>query len=198
LHLELERSKEYAPHSRKSSGFSTVELTEEELRLIEESVARLESKDSQFSPATGSENALSTHSTYSRPAYIEVALESPVPSTLVASPAPTVGRSPNPSPSIMASLYSLFRSSRKSLSVSDLVGPIWCEVQFDYGLRGGRHLPISQRPEVLQTRLGKEIQVQKNVAVENDRVLKKGTVSQLIESDVPNFKLVLEGDTQET
>lgn len=180
--LEIE-AEESLPRSRKSSGFSTLELTEEELRLIDESVARLGAINDSPSPADDSESTLLAPSMRSQPSFVEIAIESPIPSTLAPSPAPTLGRSPTPTPTAMASLYSQFRASRNSLSVSDLVGPIWCEVQFDYGLRGRRNLPPSQRPTVVQTRLGKEIKVQRDVAVKNDRVMKKGTVSPFIGLD---------------
>jgi hypothetical protein len=39
-----------------------------------------------------------------------------------------------------------------------------CEVQFDYGLRQMRHLPVSKRPELFTSATGKEISVEKAVA----------------------------------
>ncbi|KAG9076524.1 hypothetical protein FS749_011704 [Ceratobasidium sp. UAMH 11750] len=160
------------PRSRKSS-FSVFDLTEEELKLLDESVANLESGNSiQIS----SESELPSASTGPATSYIEISLESH-PSTLAPSPAPILGRasSPSPTPSTKMSLYAKFRLSRNSLSVSDLVGPAWCELQFDYGLRGGRHLPTSQRPAVLESRTGKIIPVRKDVAEKNDVIKQGGT-----------------------
>lgn len=79
----------------------------------------------------------------------------------------------------MASLYNKFRLNRKSLSVSDLVSPSWCEVQYDYSLRAGRDLPVNQRPAVFLSRMGKSIAVRKEVALKNDATMRKGTVSLL-------------------
>ncbi|CAE6454408.1 unnamed protein product [Rhizoctonia solani] len=181
------------PRSRKSSGFSTFELTEEELQLIDHTVARLVSDVD-----SGPRCEPSTLSTRSQLPYVEITAESPVPSTLVASPAPTLGRSPSPSLPEMASLYSRFRASRNSLSVSDLVGPVWCEVQFDYGLRGKRYLPPSLRPKVLETRSGKKIQVQQEVAIKNDRVLKKGTaVHKKLEREIRPIEVEITPNTRE-
>ncbi|KAF8600895.1 hypothetical protein BDV93DRAFT_525147 [Ceratobasidium sp. AG-I] len=75
----------------------------------------------------------------------------------------------------MASLYAKFRLKRNSLSVSDLVAPSWCEVQFDYSLRSGRDLPARQRPPEFTSRTGKTITMRKEVAVEKEKLLKKGS-----------------------
>ena len=62
------------------------------------------------------------------------------------------------------------------LSVSDIVAPAWCEVQFDYGLRQFRHRPVEQRPSTFVSEKGKKIIVKKSTAVNNDKVQKKGQV----------------------
>ncbi|KAL0068603.1 hypothetical protein AAF712_004318 [Marasmius tenuissimus] len=66
-----------------------------------------------------------------------------------------------------------FRRTRH-LSVTDLVSPAWCEVQFDYGLRQGRHKKLEVRPDSFISKSGKEIKVEKKVAASNDVVLQKG------------------------
>ncbi|KAG9126774.1 hypothetical protein FRC07_002010 [Ceratobasidium sp. 392] len=184
--------------SRKSSGFSVFDLTEEELRLLDESVAHLESGPSiQSSPGNEPPSTASVRSTAP---YIEISLESPLPSTLDASPAPTLGRdsSFSPAPITTMSLYTQFRLSRNSLSVSDLVGPAWCELQFDYGLRGGRHLPASQRPAVLQSRTGKAISVKKDVAAKND-IIKQGgtTIHKKLEREIRPTEITVTTKTRE-
>ncbi|KAH9964155.1 exonuclease V [Russula dissimulans] len=63
---------------------------------------------------------------------------------------------------------------RGTLSVSDLVGPAWCEVQFDYRLRQGRSLPLSERPDSFVSAEGKVITVEKKVAKVNEEVLEHG------------------------
>jgi hypothetical protein len=57
-----------------------------------------------------------------------------------------------------------------------------CELQFDYGLRGMRHLSLKKRPEVFKSASGKDITVQKDVAVVNDVTLRKGRVSRNLHS----------------
>ncbi|CAE6466336.1 unnamed protein product [Rhizoctonia solani] len=183
--------------SRKSSGFSTFELTEEEIQLIDYTVARLVSGTGEGA-CSGSSSRGEPMSQSMRPALSHILIESPVPSTLVTSPAPTLGRSPSPNAPEMTSLYSQFRAARNSLSVSDLVGPVWCEVQFEYGLRGKRHLPPSLRPEVLEARSGRKIQVQREVAVKNDRVLKKGTaIHKKLEREIRPIELEIRPKTPE-
>lgn len=85
----------------------------------------------------------------------------------------------------MASLYTKFRLKQNSLSVSDLVAPSWCEVQFDYGLRSGRGLPARQRPSVFTSRTGNAITVRKEVVAANEAVMKRGSVSLLNLHGVP-------------
>ena len=163
------------------------DLTEEELKLLDESVAHLGSDSgAEVAPEVESDDAILPEPTRLLPPHIEIVLEPPVPSTLAPSPAPTLGRTPTPpptftlTPSATLSLYAKFRLYRNSLSVSDLVGPSWCEVQFDYGLRGGRNLPVEQRPAVFMSRTGKSIAVRKEIAAENEAVMKKGTVGLLV------------------
>jgi len=68
------------------------------------------------------------------------------------------------------------RKYRKSgvLSVTDLTGPSWCEVQYDYGLRQRRHLRVEERPLTFQSASGKEIHADHSVAAVNDAKLKEG------------------------
>ncbi|KAG1825665.1 exonuclease V a 5' deoxyribonuclease-domain-containing protein [Suillus subaureus] len=71
-------------------------------------------------------------------------------------------------------LYEKFLSWRNAFSVTDLVSPVWCEVQYEYGLYGERHKPLEKRPSSFKSRDGKKIQVKQNVAQQNDRTLKRG------------------------
>ncbi|KAI0053461.1 hypothetical protein FA95DRAFT_1674468 [Auriscalpium vulgare] len=63
---------------------------------------------------------------------------------------------------------------RKILTVSDLVGPAWCEVQFDYGLRQGRSRKLADRPASFVSGKGKVITVETEVAAANDKVIQRG------------------------
>ncbi|PFH52280.1 hypothetical protein AMATHDRAFT_46408 [Amanita thiersii Skay4041] len=76
------------------------------------------------------------------------------------------------------------------LSVSDLVSPAWCEVQFDYGLRQQRHKPLDKRPQSFTSGSGKQISVQKKVAEKNDIVTKNGqTVHKKLEEELSYEKI---------
>ncbi|PBK76928.1 hypothetical protein ARMSODRAFT_1079004 [Armillaria solidipes] len=72
------------------------------------------------------------------------------------------------------SMYERFRPYQR-LSVSDLVGPAWCEQQFEYGLSQMRSKPLGHRPASFVSRNGKEISVKKDVAAVNNKVQKRGT-----------------------
>lgn len=66
------------------------------------------------------------------------------------------------------------------LSVSDLVGPAWCEVKFDYNLRWApRWQRTVQKPDVLVTAKGKEIEVRKDHAQRGEAIRDAGTVCDL-------------------
>ncbi|OJA10311.1 hypothetical protein AZE42_05193 [Rhizopogon vesiculosus] len=81
--------------------------------------------------------------------------------------------------------YERFCSWKKGFSVTDLVSPVWCEVQYEYGLYGERHRPLERRPSSFISRNGKEIQVQQKVAQHNDRTLKRGaSIHKALEREV--------------
>ncbi|KZT73292.1 hypothetical protein DAEQUDRAFT_684244 [Daedalea quercina L-15889] len=91
-----------------------------------------------------------------------------------------------------------FRKWKKYFSVSDLVGPAWCEVQFDYGLRQKRHLAPEQRPDTFVTDEGKTITVDKSVAQENNRVVTRGqSVHKVLEREVMPEQVLVEITTPE-
>ncbi|KZT27680.1 hypothetical protein NEOLEDRAFT_1130740 [Neolentinus lepideus HHB14362 ss-1] len=74
---------------------------------------------------------------------------------------------------------------KQILSVSDLVGPVWCEVQFDYGLRQRRSRKIETRPTTFVSAHGREIKVNTKLARKNDKVLKAGQfVHKVLEREV--------------
>lgn len=75
----------------------------------------------------------------------------------------------------MRSLYSAFRR-RGFFSVSDLVGPLYCEVQYDYRLRSKPYLPAELRPTSITTSTGASIPVNKTLAVSRDKIMAKGDV----------------------
>nr|XP_019049532.1 hypothetical protein I302_03321 [Kwoniella bestiolae CBS 10118]OCF28462.1 hypothetical protein I302_03321 [Kwoniella bestiolae CBS 10118] len=69
-----------------------------------------------------------------------------------------------------------FQQFRKKgyLSVSDLVGPVWCETQYDYRLRTLPYLPPSQRPDIIKSKEGNEIVVDKIKVEGKEKILKRG------------------------
>lgn len=101
---------------------------------------------------------------------VSVAFEEPITSQ---PPAVHVVSPSAESPEMQMSLHSLFRS-RMLLSVTDLTAPVWCELKFEYGLRGKRWLPPSRRPDVVVTKTGKEIKVRKDVAKAADATMRRG------------------------
>jgi hypothetical protein len=95
----------------------------------------------------------------------------------------------NPSP------VQKFRSSRKVLSVADLLPSTWygsirssgitindlvycnrCELQFDYDLRQERFRKAKHRPDSFTSGSGKEIAIDREVAAVRDQNSKGGTV----------------------
>jgi exonuclease V len=74
----------------------------------------------------------------------------------------------------------LFAEFRRAghLSVSDLVGPSWCEVKFDYTLRWGQKWQrVAAKPDTLVTANGKKIEVSKTQAIKGEATMDAGRVS---------------------
>ncbi|KAG6899576.1 hypothetical protein C0993_009047 [Termitomyces sp. T159_Od127] len=84
------------------------------------------------------------------------------------------------------------------LSVMDLASLAWCEVQFDYGLRQRRHMPIAQRPQSFISAQGKEISVSKKVAAKNDVRTKQGAaLHKVLEREVKAEEMPVEISSKE-
>ncbi|KAJ3922231.1 exonuclease V [Lentinula edodes] len=84
------------------------------------------------------------------------------------------------------------------LSVTDLVSPSWCEVQFDYGLRQLRHRKLKDRPASFVTDQGKEIIVDKGVAAKSDATKKKGvSVHKRLEREIRPEEIKVQVTTEE-
>jgi hypothetical protein len=97
-------------------------------------------------------------------------------------------------------LFTTFRPAG-SLSVSDLVGPAWCEVKFDYNLRWGRRWErVEQKPDVLVTSKGKRIDVKKAEARKGEAIKDAGVVrslSAVAENISSNLPINVSGNSQE-
>ncbi|KAF7793591.1 hypothetical protein EIP86_004705 [Pleurotus ostreatoroseus] len=92
--------------------------------------------------------------------------------------------------------YDEFRRRKKALSVTDLTGPAWCEVQFDYGLRQGRSKKLKDRPASFVTAEGNTITVDNSVAAVNDEIATKGTnVHKALEREIHPEELEVEVKT---
>ncbi|KAI0248356.1 exonuclease V [Lactifluus subvellereus] len=85
-----------------------------------------------------------------------------------------------------------------TLSVSNLVGPAWCEVQYDYGLRQGRSLALTNRPDAFVSAHGKVITTEKSVAEANEKTLGRGRlVHKELERELGSEEVVIEIHTKE-
>ncbi|KAI0667586.1 exonuclease V [Trametes maxima] len=94
--------------------------------------------------------------------------------------------------------FEQFRRWKRVLSVTDLVGPSWCEVQFDYGLRQKRSKKLEDRPSSFVTAEGKTITVVQAVASRNDRTVTRGkSVHKALEREVQPEAVAVEITTQE-
>lgn len=97
--------------------------------------------------------------------------------------------------------YEAFRNG-KSLSVSDLTGPLWwvcwhgtsescllmlcrCELQYEYRQRQGWGLRVKDRPQTFVSREGNTIVASHTIASNNENVLKAGRVGFALEVDLP-------------
>ncbi|KAI9058437.1 hypothetical protein FKP32DRAFT_1669281 [Trametes sanguinea] len=97
-----------------------------------------------------------------------------------------------------ATPFQQFRRWNNMLSVTDLVGPSWCEVQFDYGLRQKRYKKLEDRPQSFVTAEGKTITVVQDLAGKNDRTVSRGkSVHKVLEREVQPEVVPVEITTQE-
>lgn len=94
--------------------------------------------------------------------------------------------------------YSQFRSWKKAFSVTDLVGPAWCELQYEYGLLGKKDKPPHLRPSSFMSRSGKQVHVQCDRATRSDRRLKRGkSTHQALEDELHPVKVIVAANTPE-
>ncbi|GAA5904746.1 hypothetical protein JCM5296_000752 [Sporobolomyces johnsonii] len=98
------------------------------------------------------------------------------------------------------SLWERFRKKRGwgALSCSDLVGPLWCEVQHAYRLASKPYLPPLQRPASITTSTGASISIDTSRTVKREGVLDKGKavhaqIEKQVMGDVEPVKVEVEG-----
>ncbi|WVQ97298.1 hypothetical protein IAU59_004409 [Kwoniella sp. CBS 9459] len=84
------------------------------------------------------------------------------------------------------------------LSVSDLVGPIWCETQYDYRLRTMPFLPPEKRPNIIKSTAGKEIVVDKIKVEGKERILRRGEkIHKRLEREIHPEEVKVQANTRE-
>ncbi|KAH9948234.1 exonuclease V [Amylocystis lapponica] len=109
---------------------------------------------------------------------VAIELEGPTDCSAVVKDSAPSAPPPPPPPALphatSKSPYGRFRSKRGFLTVSDLVGPAWCEVQFDYGLRQKRSRALKDRPKTFVTEQGNLITVDQQVAFTNNNTATRG------------------------
>ncbi|KAI5982743.1 exonuclease V [Pisolithus albus] len=94
--------------------------------------------------------------------------------------------------------YSRFCSWKGAFSVTDLVGPAWCELQYEYGLLGQKDKPLHLRPPAFISRSGKQILVQRDRATSSNRRLKRGkSTHQALENELRPVKVTVTVTTPE-
>lgn len=80
-----------------------------------------------------------------------------------------------------------------TLSVTDLASPCWCEMQFEYGLRGKRGRPFRERPKSFTSAFGKEIRIDSIVGAQNDVITRKGkAIHKSLEREVKPQEVIVQ------
>ncbi|KAJ4002253.1 exonuclease V [Lentinula boryana] len=156
--------------------------------LTEEQLAQV---DAITSPVLASTSKSISH--------VQVELEEQVEGTTVITEpcGNSLGRSSKSKEAQHISPLQQFRRNR-IFSVTDLVSPAWCEVQFDYGLRQQRHRKLQYRPASFVTEQGKEIIVDQGVAAKSDATKKTGSiVHRELEQEIRPEEIKVEIETEE-
>ncbi|SNX87105.1 uncharacterized protein MEPE_05815 [Melanopsichium pennsylvanicum] len=84
------------------------------------------------------------------------------------------------------------------LSVSDLVGPSWCEYNYQYGILSLSHLPPSQRPSTITTVSGTILSAAPALVEKKDAILFAGkTVHTILEKQVAPVQVNVKTETKE-
>ncbi|WVF70631.1 hypothetical protein IAT40_005424 [Kwoniella sp. CBS 6097] len=100
-------------------------------------------------------------------------------------------------PEVRLSPFAQFRK-KGFLSVSDLVGPIWCETQYDYKLRTLPFLPPEKRPDVIKSAAGTEIVVNKVKVEGKERILRRGEkIHKRLEREIHPEEVKVQANTRE-
>ncbi|GAC94879.1 hypothetical protein PHSY_002452 [Pseudozyma hubeiensis SY62] len=89
--------------------------------------------------------------------------------------------------------------SRKGyLSVSDLVGPSWCEYNYQYGILSLSHLPPSLRPSTITTESGATLAAAPQLVAQKETTLNAGkAIHTVLEREVAPVQVVVETESRE-
>ncbi len=89
--------------------------------------------------------------------------------------------------------------SRKGyLSVSDLVGPSWCEYAYQYNILSLSHLPPALRPETITTEAGQTLAAAADLVAAKEVTLQAGkAVHSVLEAQVAPVQVHVETHTKE-
>lgn len=89
--------------------------------------------------------------------------------------------------------------SRKGyLSVSDLVGPSWCEYNYQYGILSLSHLPPALRPATITTEAGQSLTASASLVAQKEKTLDAGkAVHTVLEKEVAPVQVYVETETKE-
>ncbi|KAF9502255.1 hypothetical protein BDN71DRAFT_1437784 [Pleurotus eryngii] len=170
-------------------GYDLSEFTEEEFALIDAAISNITTPPPITSPLNGGPKLAIT---------LELSLLD-CPAEVGSSNNDTVTPVPLDKTVTVSENSPLRQFRRKGfLSVTDLVSPAWCELQFDYGLRQKRFLKPQHRPKSFVSGSGKEIVVQQAIAQENFQVQKKGhSVHKALEREVKPEAIPISVRTEE-
>ncbi|KAJ9474901.1 hypothetical protein PHBOTO_004787 [Pseudozyma hubeiensis] len=89
--------------------------------------------------------------------------------------------------------------SRKGyLSVSDLVGPSWCEYNYQYGILSLSHLPPSLRPSTITTESGATLAAEPQLVAQKETTLNAGkAIHTVLEREVAPVQVAVETESRE-
>ncbi|PWN25744.1 hypothetical protein BDZ90DRAFT_261949 [Jaminaea rosea] len=91
-----------------------------------------------------------------------------------------------------------YHARRGYFSVSDLVGPLWCEQAFTYNILGLGHLPVSERPATITLPSGNVIQPDRTIAERREEIQVQGReVHAKLEREIHPVQVYVHTKTEE-
>lgn len=87
---------------------------------------------------------------------------------------------------------------REYFSVSELVGPTWCEFSYQYGIFGQNSLPIEERPIEVTMPSGHVIRPDKEVLVRKEKIQNRGReIHRKLEQEIHTMQVYVHTQTRE-